>query len=290
MFTGARQPEGTLPGRTVDHKGNQMGRKNTYARLITINKMVNIISARAYGFGNDLNSYPVDETKQLFGQLKRNNQFLNRMAEKYWRIGNDGELKCASHNTKEAKQLIAQHKLTLANNKIRRRRESEVTFDLSWSLQDLQNMCEMAEEEFEENMDEQSICEDCCDKDTETGNWIFDGQGKRGFKPDKFLANVEDDPKVILTALKKAFGIQKKWFTTYIALCPQGKKRWISSFSILSRIVTAALKNGITTQETLDKFDFKRAIVSNKALEFKDGEFKRLFTHDILLEKVQSRL
>lgn len=35
MFTGARQPEGTLPGRTVDHKGNQMGRKNTYARLIT---------------------------------------------------------------------------------------------------------------------------------------------------------------------------------------------------------------------------------------------------------------
>jgi hypothetical protein len=86
------------------------------------------------------------------------------MAEKYWRIGNDGELKCASHNTKEAKQLIAQHKLTLANNKIRRRRESEVTFDLSWSLQDLQNMCEMAEEEFEENMDEQSICEDCCDK------------------------------------------------------------------------------------------------------------------------------
>jgi hypothetical protein len=39
--------------------------------------MVNIISARAYGFGNDLNSYPVDETKQLFGQLKRNNQFLN---------------------------------------------------------------------------------------------------------------------------------------------------------------------------------------------------------------------
>ena len=67
-------------------------------------------------------------------------------------------------------------------------------------------------------------------------------------------------------------------------------QKYLSSFSILSRIVTAALKNGITTQETLDKFDFKRAIVSNKALEFKDGEFKRLFTHDILLEKVQSRL
>merc|ERR1712228_588148 len=229
-------------------KRDDLGKRHSYNRLVTISRLINRHCVAAKGGNPDggenygLEDRP-NRVERINNGMRINNVFFNRNLKKmFFKENKDGELKCAQH--------------TKSRRGGGRRKRRSLTLDQD----DWENYCDMLEEAHDP-LD--GPCTDCCDKD-ENGNYVL-GSSVRGIKTmGDFNA---EDPEDFVKKSRKLYTVLKKWIDTYLSECRGNKQRYTRIANFLTNRLWNGIDQGYTTMDAIESGRWKRVFPKGEEYE-----------------------
>lgn len=230
---------------TVDES---LHKRNPYNKLVTLNKMMNRLTAYAKGLNPDDEN--LDQDKSFMNAYKVNNVFFRRnLARMYNKEDKEGNLKCAVHERKPRVTREAENDFE----------EEEVEVDLAITQSDWENYCSIHDDGHNA---EDGKCDECCKKSKKTGEYVLDVK-QRGFS-----INLDGTDEDFIKNTRKMFSAVKKWFEIYLGECKQKKIRYKRIVNLLAK----RLFNGIVHEKiTID--------------HVRNGRWKRIFAKKAIQEE-----
>jgi len=209
-------------------KDENLHRRDPFNKLVTLNKMMNRLTAYAKGLNPD-DSDELMASKHYMTAFRVNNKFFKKnLVGMYHKKDKDGELKCANHSFKAGKK---------PNGRRRRSDGSGDTVDLTVHADDIENFCSSLEDAHDP---EDGTCEDCCSQTRKFG-LDLSGHGQ------DFIKNS-----------RKMFGAVKKWVETHLADCNQKQLRYKRIVNLLAKRLFNGINHELITLDDVRTSRWKR--------------------------------
>jgi len=249
-------------------------KRDPYNKLVTLNKMMNRLTAYSKGLNPDDEN--INQDKSFMNAFKVNNVFFRRnLVRMYYRKDKDGNLKCAVHERKPRVTREAEILEQDGENS-----EPPLSVNLGITQSDWENYCSIHDEGHNA---EDGKCDECCKKSKKTGEYVFDVK-QRGFS-----INLDGNNEDFIKNTRKMFSAVKKWFEIYLGECKQKKIRYNRIVNLLAKRLFNGIVHDKITIEQVRNGRWKR-IFAKKAIQeefLKEGEpFMDKFT---LIDMVNKR-